>query len=315
MSALLSVNNLIKRFHTSHGTITAVNDVSFALEVGKTLALVGESGCGKSTIASTILRLAEPDSGTISFQGENVGGLNMRALQKYRQQVSIVFQNPYSSLDPRMKVRSIVGEPLAVCYEIRGQQLTDRVVDHLESVGMGPEHLYRHPHQFSGGQRQRIAIARALALEPRVLILDEPTAALDVSVQAQVLNLLQELKQRLNLAYLFISHNLATVEYIADYVMVMYLGRIVEQGPVATIFQKPEHPYTRALIDSVPSIDPARRNQLRVLQGELPDPLNLPAGCAFHTRCSQSNNLCEENQPALEPVNSITAVACYNPVK
>jgi oligopeptide/dipeptide ABC transporter ATP-binding protein len=313
MKEMLSVRKLLKQFRSSTGIVNAVNQVSFDLEQTRTLALVGESGCGKSTIASAILRLIDIEGGSILFEGSDVSKMSAADLQQYRRKVSIVFQNPYSSLNPKMRIKSIIAEPLEVCYGIRGKELSDRVVRHLEDVGLGPEHLRRFPHQFSGGQRQRIAIARALALEPRVLILDEPTAALDVSVQAQVLNLLQELKERLGLAYLFISHNLATVEYIADFVMVMYLGRIVEQGPVETIFRNPRHPYTRALLDSVPSIDPARRNQLRVLKGELPDPGNLPDGCAFYSRCTQSTDNCRSITPDLRSAESSSAFACYNP--
>ena len=314
MNAALSVVNIHKQFQTSGGVIHAVNGVSFDLKNGQTLALVGESGCGKSTVASAILRLTELNTGDVNFDGQSVKAMSLSALQKYRQNVSIVFQNPYSSLNPRMRLKSIVAEPLVVCYGIKGRALTDRVVKHLEEVGLGPEHLDRFPHQFSGGQRQRIAIARALALEPEVLILDEPTAALDVSVQAQVLNLLKDLKHRLGLAYLFISHNLATVEYIADEVMVMYLGRIVEQGSVESIFKFPKHPYTRGLLDSVPSIDPDKRSQLRVLKGELPDPLKLPTGCAFYSRCDQSVDKCRSHHPDLLPTDSEGTVACFNPI-
>lgn len=314
MSGTLSVVNLHKQFHTAGGVINAINDVSFELKSGQTLALVGESGCGKSTVASAVLRLLEVESGDINYAGQSVRAMSLSGLQQYRRNVSIVFQNPYSSLNPKMRLKNIVGEPLAVCYGIKGRELTNRVVQHLEDVGLGPEHLNRFPHQFSGGQRQRIAIARALALEPEVLILDEPTAALDVSVQAQVLNLLKELKSRLGLAYLFISHNLATVEYIADEVMVMYLGKIVEQGSVESIFKYPRHPYTRGLLNSVPSIDPGMRDQLRVLMGELPNPLNLPDGCAFYSRCDLSSDACVLHQPELLPKNSASAVACFNPI-
>jgi oligopeptide/dipeptide ABC transporter ATP-binding protein len=213
-----------------------------------------------------------------------------------------------------MKIREIVGEPLRVCYGIKGKQLLERVEKHLSQVGIGAEHINRFPHQFSGGQRQRIAIARALALEPKVLILDEPTAALDVSVQAQILNLFQDLQQRLGLSYLFISHNLATVEYIADRVMVMYLGKIVEQGPVEAIFDYPAHPYTRALLDSVPSLDPANRNQLKALQGELPDPTSLPRGCAFYSRCKRAGDVCKTDAPDLRGINDEHAAACFYPI-
>ncbi|MDX2479540.1 MAG: ATP-binding cassette domain-containing protein [Desulfuromusa sp.] len=313
MSSVLSVNHLHKQFRSKNSVVNAVSDVSFDLQSMKTLALVGESGCGKSTIASAIMRLIEVESGEIRYNGVDVRAMGSNDLQMFRREVSIVFQNPYSSLNPKMRIKHIVGEPLSTCYGIKGSELKNRVTKHLEDVGLGVEHLNRYPHQFSGGQRQRIAIARSLALEPKVLILDEPTAALDVSVQAQVLNLLQDLKQRMGLAYLFISHNLATVEYIADYVMVMYLGRIVEQGPVGDIFQNPRHPYTQALLNSVPSIDPAKRNQLKVLEGDLPDPGNLPDGCAFYSRCGQASQQCKSQKPELEANKLDSAFACHNP--
>jgi oligopeptide/dipeptide ABC transporter ATP-binding protein len=314
MSLVLSVNHLHKQFRSKSGVVNAVSDVSFDLQSMQTLALVGESGCGKSTIASAIMRLIEIENGEILYEGRDVRAMGSNDLQMFRREVSIVFQNPYSSLNPKMRIKQIVGEPLSACYGIRGPELKKRVIKHLQDVGLGVEHMDRYPHQFSGGQRQRIAIARSLALEPRILILDEPTAALDVSVQAQVLNLLQDLKQRMGLSYLFISHNLATVEYIADYVMVMYLGRIVEQGPVGDIFQNPRHPYTQALLNSVPSIDPGERNQLKVLEGELPDPGNLPAGCAFYSRCGQASQQCKSQKPELEANKSDSAFACHNPV-
>ena len=313
MNAILSVNNLHKQFSSSGGVVNAVSSVSLDLQAMQTVALVGESGCGKSTIAAAIMRLIDIENGEILYKGNDVCAMGMNDLKLFRREVSIVFQNPYSSLNPKMRIKSIVGEPLSACYGIKGKELNDRVAKHLEDVGLGPEHLNRYPHQFSGGQRQRIAIARALALEPRILILDEPTAALDVSVQAQVLNLLQELKQRMGLAYLFISHNLATVEYIADYVMVMYFGKIVEQGPVDKIFEHPRHPYTRALLNSVPSIIPGSRSQLKILKGELPNPLNMPEGCAFYSRCGQSSVLCKSTEPKLETGKSDSAFACHNP--
>jgi len=310
----LKINDITKHFHTAAGDIRAIDGVSFTLERGQTLALVGESGCGKSTIASAILRLLEVDRGEIYYADQNVTKMNSRMLQEYRRKVSIVFQNPYSSLNPKMRLKSIVGEPLSVCYGLKGQALTERIIKHLQEVGLGSELMDRFPHQFSGGQRQRIAIARALALEPEILILDEPTAALDVSVQAQVLNLLKELKQSLGLAYLFISHNLATVEYIEDNVMVMYLGKIVEQGPVESLFKHPRHPYIRGLLDSVPSINPALREQLKVLDGELPDPLKRPQGCAFLERCDRAISTCRAECPVLKFSTERQAVACHNPI-
>jgi oligopeptide/dipeptide ABC transporter ATP-binding protein len=313
VSALLAVENLTKRFHTRHGLVRAVEDVSFAVGTGETVALVGESGCGKTTVALSLLRLVQPDSGRVTFEGAELAAAGRGELA-WRQRLSIVFQNPYSSLDPRMRVRDIVGEPLVTAYRMRGRALTERVVARLQEVGLEAEHLTRFPHEFSGGQRQRIAIARALALEPKLLILDEPTAALDVSVQAQVLNLLQELQKRLGLSYLFISHNLATVESIADRVLVMYLGRLVEEGPVGKVFAVPRHPYTRGLLDSVPSIDPRLRGRLKPVTGELPSPLNPPPGCPFAPRCSWAVEVCRRVLPPLLPDGPGRAHACLYPL-
>jgi oligopeptide/dipeptide ABC transporter ATP-binding protein len=288
--------------------------VSFEVDVGETVALVGESGCGKSTVALTLLRLIAHDGGRVRFEGVDVDTLGAKDEQALRRKLSIVFQNPYSSLDPRMRVRDIVGEPVKTAFRLRREELLARVQRHLEDVGLGPEHLHRFPHEFSGGQRQRIAIARALALEPKLLILDEPTAALDVSVQAQVLNLLRDLQRRLGLSYLLISHNLATVECIADRVLVMYFGRIVESGAIAQIFRAPRHPYTRALLDSVPSVDAAGRGRLKPLEGDLPSPLSPPPGCAFAPRCSRAEAGCRSEPPRLERGGDGRAVACYHPI-
>jgi oligopeptide/dipeptide ABC transporter ATP-binding protein len=314
MTPLLSVEHLTKHFPTRHGIVRAVEDVSFTVAPGETLALVGESGCGKTTVALSLLRLLRPDSGRVSFEGANLEGGTDKAEKAWRQRLSIVFQNPYSSLDPRMRIRNIVGEPLITAYGLRGRALTQQVVRHLGEVGLGAEHLTRFPHEFSGGQRQRIAIARALALEPKLLILDEPTAALDVSVQAQVLNLLQGLQKRLGLSYLFISHNLATVENIADRVLVMYLGRVVEEGPVDQVFAAPCHPYTRGLLDSVPSTDPLLRKRLRPVSGEIPSALNPPPGCAFSPRCTRASEECSAAPPPLMAAGSGRRHACLHPL-
>jgi len=313
MSAILSVRDLRKAYKTAQGPLMAVDDISFDIEPGKTLALVGESGCGKSTTALSILRLLEPSSGSVLFEGQDLARLKGRELQKLRRDFAIVFQNPYSSLDPRMKIRDIVGEPLLTGFGLKGKALTERVVERLTEVGLGPEHLYRYPHEFSGGQRQRIAIARALASEPRLLILDEPTAALDVSIQAQVLNLLLDLQERHGLAYLFISHNLATVEYVAGEVIIMYLGRIVERGPTAEVFAAPRHPYTQALVDSIARLEPGARGRLKPLLGEVPSPLDVPAGCGFAPRCPHRSAICESRPPD-QPVSQSHTVACYHPV-
>jgi oligopeptide/dipeptide ABC transporter ATP-binding protein len=314
MTDLLTVENLMKRFATRHGVVRAVDDVSFTVASGETVALVGESGCGKTTVALSLLRLIRPDGGRVRFEGAEIDGASNRSEKRWRQRLSIVFQNPYSSLDPRMRIRDIVGEPLITAYGLKGRALTEKVLGHLGEVGLGPEHLTRFPHEFSGGQRQRIAIARALALEPKLLILDEPTAALDVSVQAQVLNLLQELQKRRGLSYLFISHNLATIESVADRVLVMYLGRVVEQGPVDQVFAAPHHPYTRALLDSVPSIDPRQRHRLRPVAGEVPSALNPPPGCAFAPRCARTSEECRAAPPPLISAGPSRAYACLHPL-
>jgi len=313
MTPLLSVEHLTTHFSTRHGVVRAVEDVSFTVAPGETLALVGESGCGKTTVALSLLRLLRADSGRVSFEGVDLEGGTDKAEKAWRQRLSIVFQNPYSSLDPRMRIRNIVGEPLITAYGLRGRALTERVVRHLGEVGLGAEHLTRFPHEFSGGQRQRIAIARALALEPKLLILDEPTAALDVSVQAQVLNLLQGLQKDLGLSYLFISHNLATVETIADRVLVMYLGRVVEEGPVDEVFAAPCHPYTRGLLDSVPSTDPRLRARLRPVSGEIPSALNPPPGCAFSPRCARAGEECRGTPPPLMAAGPERSHACLHP--
>ncbi|MBO0332623.1 ATP-binding cassette domain-containing protein [Sneathiella sp. CAU 1612] len=315
MNALLSVKNLQKVYPTKVGMIKAVDDVSFDVAAGETVALVGESGCGKSSIALSLLQLISSDGGTVHFDGTDFTSLSDQQRQQFRKKLSIVFQNPFSSLNPKMRVRDIVGEPLKTVFGLKGSKLEERVAQHLRDVGLGREHLKRYPHEFSGGQRQRIAIARALALEPRMLILDEPTAALDVSVQAQVLNLLKELQAKHGLSFLFISHNLATVNYIADRVMVMYLGRIVESGPVHSIFSSPAHPYTQALLASIPSLDPLKKNQLVALSGEVPSPLSLPAGCAFANRCPYASDLCRTLRPDLLSKSEAWAVACHHPIQ
>ena len=314
MTVLLDVKDLKKTFPTKKGLVTAVEDVSFQVEVGKTVALVGESGCGKSTVAQTLLHLIEPDSGSVIFEGVDLETMSGKALRQMRQEMSIVFQNPYSSLNPKMHIHKIVGEPLKTAYGMRGRQLREKVEKLLCEVGLGPQHMDRYPHEFSGGQRQRIAIARALALEPKLLILDEPTAALDVSVQAQVLNLLRDLQEKSGLSYLFISHDLATVEYIADEIVVMYLGRIVEQGPVAEIFATPRHPYTQALLAAIPTINLSRRGKLQPLSGEIPSPLNRPVGCAFQTRCPNVQERCRQQVPPCDPAGDSRTVACFYPL-
>ena len=311
---LMSVEGLSKIFHTRHGDVKAVDGVSFDVGTGETVALVGESGCGKSTVAMTLLGLEDRSDGVVRINGVE-DGTDKKSRQKHLgTNLSIVFQNPYASLNPKMKIRDVIAEPLTTAFGLRGKALNERIIKLMADVGLGPEHLKRYPHEFSGGQRQRIAIARALALEPKLLILDEPTAALDVSVQAQVLKLLRDLQNDLGLSYLFISHDLATVEYLSRRVMVMYLGRIVETGPVSDVFANPAHPYTRALLDSVPSIDPARRDELKTLSGEIPSPLNRPQGCAFAPRCRFAEDNCYQSSPHLEHDGNDREVACFHPI-
>lgn len=311
---LLSVEGLRKEFRTKHGVVTAVDDVSFVIGAGETVALVGESGCGKSTVALMILGLLQPDNGTVLVERVHTGAGVGNDSGHLRRDIGIVFQNPYSSLNPKMKVRALIAEPLKIAFDLKRGELDARIEKLLKDVGLGREHMNRYPHEFSGGQRQRIAIARALALEPRLLILDEPTAALDVSVQAQVLTLLRSLQDELGISYLFVTHDLATVDYLARRVMVMYLGRIVETGMTREVFTDPRHPYTRALLGSVPSIDPANRDLLATLSGEIPSPVNRPPGCAFAPRCQCADDDCRVAVPELRPGASNRHVACIHPL-
>lgn len=291
-------------------TLKAVADVSFEVAPGKTLAIVGESGSGKSTLARLITMIEQPTSGSLEIDGIDVVGASSAQRQELRRKVQIVFQNPYGSLNPRQKIGSILEEPLEINTSLSRQQRRERALQRLADVGLRPEHYQRYPHMFSGGQRQRIAIARALMLEPKILILDEPVSALDLSIQAQILNLLADLQSRLGLTYLFISHALSVVRHVADDVMVMYLGRAVEIAPVGELFRAPRHPYSQALLASTPIADPkARRARIR-LQGELPSPINPPSGCAFHPRCRHANDRCRVEVPTLKAAGAAT-VACH----
>ncbi|MDH5244297.1 MAG: ATP-binding cassette domain-containing protein [Chloroflexota bacterium] len=305
-------------FKTVKGTVKAVDGVSFDVRRGETLGLVGESGCGKSTIGRAMIRLREPTAGTVAFDGVDLGSLSSDALRKMRRRMQIIFQDPYGSLDPRMTVGSTVSEPIETHGLAAGQAKRDRVAELLTLVGLDPAYVNRYPHEFSGGQRQRIGVARALAVEPEFIVCDEPISALDVSIQAQVLNLLTDLRSRLGLTYLFVAHDLSVVKHISDRVAVMYLGKVVEIGPPDQLYAAPGHPYTRALLSAVPVPDPtAERKRKRViLQGDVPSPVNPPPGCRFHTRCWLYERLgqpeeCRTVDPPLVAISGEHQAACH----
>jgi len=291
--------------------IHALDGVDLDVHEQETVGVVGESGCGKTTLGRCLVRLVEPTSGQVLFRGEDLLKLQRAALRRRRREFQMIFQNPYSSLNPRMNVFSLVSEPLRTHTDLQGQALTDRVIELLNRVGLAKEHLYRYPHEFSGGQLQRIAVARALALNPSFLVLDEPTSALDVSVQAQILNLLQELQAEFGLTYLFISHDLSVVQHISNRIVVMYLGKVVEASTTDAIFYEARHPYTQALLSSTPILDPQSRRQRILLPGGVPSPINPPSGCRFHPRCSMALPLCTETEPELVDVGGGHLIACH----
>jgi oligopeptide/dipeptide ABC transporter ATP-binding protein len=317
-AAVLDVRDLKKHFpvrkgllQRAAGTVFAVDGVSFTIAAGETLGLVGESGCGKSTVGRTVLRLIEPTAGHIHIDGRDITHLGRTELRPYRRQMQIIFQDPFSSLDPRMSAGDIVAEPMRV-HRIAGRrEVNKRTAELFDRVGLRKAQMDSYPHQFSGGQRQRIGIARALALQPKLIVGDEPVSALDVSIQAQVLNLMLDLQRERGLAYLFISHNLAVVEHISHRIAVMYLGRIVEYTDKRTLFMRPLHPYTESLLLAVPVPDPSVKRQKRVLQGDVPSPINPPSGCHFHTRCSYAVDRCRAEAPALREVRPGQLVACH----
>ncbi len=316
--ALLEVKNLKKYFPIKKGVfsrtmgqVRAVDGVSFALKRGETLGLVGESGCGKTTVGRSILRLIEPTAGQITFNDQNLLELEREELRRVRASLQIIFQDPFSSLDPRMNVGQIIAEPIRNHLKISRKEIRDRVAYLMERVGLHPEHISRYPHEFSGGQRQRIGIARALALNPLAIICDEPVSALDVSIQAQVINLLAQLQEQMNLSYLFIAHDLSVVEHISDRVAVMYLGRIVELATDKELYQNPLHPYSQALLSAVPIPDPEIRGKKILLQGDVPSPMNPPSGCSFHTRCPECKEVCSQQEPTLQDVGDGHWIACH----
>lgn len=317
---LLEVRGLRKYFPVRTGVfsrvrawVRAVDGVSLGVRPGETLGLVGESGCGKTTLGRTVIRLLEPTAGDILFEGRSILGLRGKQLRALRRHMQIIFQDPYGSLNPRMTVGRIVGEPFAVHGIARGRERRRLVGELLERVGLDPEAMDRYPHEFSGGQRQRIGIARAIALRPKFIVCDEPVSSLDVSIQAQILNLLEDLQEEFGLSYLFIAHDLRVVAHISQRVAVMYLGRIVELAPTEELYRKPLHPYTRALLAAIPVLDPETRRRKIHLPGDVPSPINPPPGCPFHPRCPTAEQSCRAEQPQLEELSPGHLVACLKP--